>query len=279
MSEGAIILLLGASGPVGQCFLDRTAGQRVRVIAISRRDPARARPHVTWLQHDLERAPADVRAGTLVSFGPLAHALTQVEQGIGLGRVIALSSASTLFKKRSGDRAERRQMAALAQCEEALAQACRERDIVLTLLKPTLIYGGGRDANVSRIAGLVSRLPVVPVAGRGLRAPVHADDLARLAVECVISGPKSAGTWLLAGGETLAYPDMLRRIAAAEGRSIRLLRLPAWLMKVGVRLAHLSGRLADVRPAMIERQTMDLVVDDTPAREQLGWEPRPFRPR
>lgn len=278
MSEAAVILLLGASGPVGRFFLDRTAGQPIRVLAVSRHDPLKAWPHVTWLQHDLERAPADVRAGTLVSFGPLAHALTQVEQGIGLGRVIALSSASTLFKRQSADRAERRQIAALNQCEEALEAACRERDIVLTLLKPTMIYGGGRDANVTRIAGLVSRLPVVPVAGRGQRAPVHADDLARLAVECVISGPRSAGTWLLAGGETLTYPDMLRRVAAAEGRSIRLLRLPHWLLKPAVRAAHLAGRMRDINPAMIERQAMDLVVDDTPAREQLGWNPRPFRP-
>lgn len=277
MSDAAIVLLLGASGPVGQCFLDRTANQRVRVIAISRRNPDRAWPHVTWLQHDLERGPGDVRAGTLVSFGPLAHALSQVEQGIGLGRVIALSSASTLFKKGSSDRAERRRMAAMSQCEEALENACRQRDIVLTLLKPTMIYGE-QDANVNRISGLVSRLPLVPVAGHGLRAPVHADDLARLVVQCVILGPKSAGTWLLAGGETLAYPDMLKRVAAAQGRPIRLLRLPAWLINLAVRSAHLSGRLSDIRPAMIERQRMDLVVDDTPAREKLGWNPRPFRP-
>lgn len=277
MSEGAIILLLGASGPVGQHFLDRTAGQRVRVIAISRRDPATAWPHVTWLQHDLERGPGDVRAGTLVSFGPLAHALSQVEQGIGLGRVIALSSASTLFKKGSSDRAERRRMAALGQCEEALKNACRQRDIVLTLLKPTMIYGG-RDANVNRIAGLASRLPLLPVAGRGLRAPVHADDLARLAVECVILGSKSAGTWRLAGGETLTYPDMLKRVADAQGRNLRRLRLPAWLINLAIRAAHLSGRMTDISPAMIERQRMDLVVDDTLAREKLGWNPRAFWP-
>lgn len=277
MNDAAVILLLGASCPMGRCFLDRTANEQVRVIAISRRDPARAWPHVTWLQHDLERRPADVRAGTLVSFGQLAHTLSQVEQGIGLGRVVALSSASTLFKKHSPDRAERRQMAALVQCEEALARICRERDIVLTLLKPTLIYGGG-DSNVTRLRGLVSRLPFVPYAGRGLRAPVHADDLARLAVECVIAGRKSAGRWLLAGGETLAYGDMIRRVAASEGRSARLLRLPAWLLKPAVRAAHLAGRMTDIRPAMIERQAMDLVVDDTPAREQLGWNPRPFRP-
>lgn len=278
MNEAAVVLVLGASGPVGHCFLERTRDQRIRAIAVSRHVPEQSWPHVTWLQHDLEREPADVRTGALVSFGPLAHALTQVEQGRGLGRVIALSSASTQFKRRSSDRAERRQMAAMLECEKALKHACRERDIVLTLLKPTMIYGDGSDGNVSRIGALVRRLPFVPVAGRGLRAPVHADDLARLTVECLIAGADSAGTWLLAGGEALTYPEMVRRIAAAEGRSVRLLRLPAWLMKHAVRVAHLTGRLGDISPAMIDRQAMDLVVDDMPAREQLGWNPRPFRP-
>jgi len=278
MNEAAVILLLGASGPVGRSFLQRTDGQRVRAIAVSRRDPSRAWPHVTWLRHDLERAPADVRAGTLVSFGPLAHALTQVEQGAGLGRVIAVSSASTLFKQSSPDRGERRQMRALAACEEALAAACQARGIVLTLLKPTLIYDGRDDGNVTRVAGLAQRLPLVPVAGRGLRAPVHADDLARLAVECLIRGERSAGTWLLGGGETLAYPDLVRRVAAARGRAVRIVRLPAFLLAAAVRAAHLFGQVRDITPAMIARQRIDLVVDDTPARERLGWDPRPFRP-
>jgi nucleoside-diphosphate-sugar epimerase len=277
MSDAAVALVLGASGPAGRFFLDRLEGQRVRAIAISRRVPSRAWPHVTWMQHDLERGPADVRTGTLISFGPIAHALSQVEQGAGLGRVIALSSASTLFKKHSPDRRERRQMQAIARCEDALAEACRMRGIALTLLKSTLIYGGGEDS-LDRVAGLSARLPVVPVAGRGLRAPVHADDIARLAVECVISGARSEGTWLIAGGETLAYPDMIRRIAAAAGRQPRLVRVPAWTMKLALRAARLLGRLDDIAPAMIDRQRMDLVVDDTPAREQLGWNPRPFRP-
>lgn len=279
MSDAGIILLLGASGPVGRCFIDRTAGQEVRVIAVSRRNPARSRPHVTWLQHDLENAPADVRAGTLISFGPLAHTLSQVAQGIGLGRVIALSSASTLFKQHSADRAERRRIRALARCEVALADICRERGIVLTLLKPTLTYGGGSESDpVGRLAALAQQRSILPYAGRGLRSPVHVDDLARLAVQCVISGPSSEGSWLLGGAETLTYPELLRRAAASQGRPVRLLRLPAWLMKTLLRGAHLAGRMRDIRPVMIDRQCMDLVVDDTPARERLAWNPRPFRP-
>lgn len=278
MNSGAVILLLGASESAGRYFLDRTEGQRVRVIAISPRNPARTWSHVTWMQHDLENAAADVCAGTLVSFGSLDHVLAQVEQTAGLGRVIALGSADTRFIMHASDRAERHRLAALAECEDALRTACRKRDIVLSLLKPALTYDESRIDGADCTAALETGLSIVPVAGRGLRAPVHADDLARLAVECVISGARSEGTWLLGGGEVLSYPEMLRRIAASRGRGIRPLRLPVRLMKLVLRLAHLIGRMRDVRPAMIERQAVDLVVDDTPAREKLSWNPRPFRP-
>lgn len=278
MSEGPVILLLGASGAVGSRFLERTSDRGVRIIAISRRAPAHAWPHVTWIEHDLERVPADVRAGTLVSLGPIAHALSQIEAVPGIGRVIALSSASTRFKRHSPDRRERRQMAAIDRTEQRLGEVCRQREIGLTLLKTTLIYGGQHDANISRIAALSRRLPLVPVAGDGLRQPVHADDLARLVLDCIVLGGTAAGCWLLGGGETLTYPDMMRRVAAAEGRQARLVRLPAWLMSAALKAAHLAGGLRDITPAMIQRQKMDLVVDDAPARETLAWNPRPFRP-
>ncbi|QKK01726.1 MAG: hypothetical protein HND55_03060 [Pseudomonadota bacterium] len=277
MSEAPVVLLFGASGPAGRAFIERTANQGVRVLAVSRNQPTRSLPHVTWLQHDLSSGPVDVRASTLVSFGPLQFVLDQMDRTPFVGRIVAISTASTRFKRHSPDAGERARMAAIQAAEERLAAVSGQRNIVLTLIKPTLIYGGG-DGNVDRVAELAKRLPWVPVAGHGLRAPVHADDLARLAHACLAVGGASAGTWWLAGGETLAYPDMVRRIAAARGRSVRVVVLPCWLLKIGLRIARLAGRLRDVTPVMIERQRMDLVVDDQPARERLGWNPRPFRP-
>lgn len=277
-NQAAPLLLLGASGPIGAYLLERLAGQGVMIMAVSRRQPARAGDSAIWLQHDMDLGPAAVEASVLVSLGPIRHALAQVEHGHRLGRVIALSSASTLFKTRSPDPAERALMAELIDLEQALEQACAERDIVLTLLKPTMIYGSGQDRNVARIGGLVSRLAVVPYAGRGLRQPVHADDLARLIVDCLKLGRLGAGSFLLGGGETLSYPELLRRVASARGRKLRPIRLPAFLLRLFLHAAHGLGRLNDIRPAMIDRQAMDLVVDDQPARERLNWRPRPFRP-
>lgn len=274
----APLLVFGASGAIGKCLIERLAGQGVSVMAVSRNQPQRSDPHVIWLQQDLDLSPVEAEASALISLGPIRHALDQVQHSPRLGRVVALSSASTRFKTHSPDSAERRLMAELIGIETELTQLCRRRDILLTLLKPTMIYGTADNKNVQRVAGLTRRVPCVPYCGRGLRQPVHADDLARLVVDCLKRGESAAGTWFLAGGESLAYPDMLRRIATSAGQTPRLVRLPAFMLKAMLWLARRAGRLDDIRPAMIDRQRVDLVVDDMPARERLGWNPRPFRP-
>jgi len=233
---------------------------------------------VVGLQHDLDHTPVEVEASALISLGPLQHALDQVRSSRRLGRVVALSSASTRFKTHSPDVAERSLIAGLIEIENELSALCAQRGIVLSLLKPTMIYGSSDNQNVHRIARLGSRLRWLPYSGTGMRQPVHADDLAQVVIECLKRGEMAAGSWLLGGGETLNYPDMLRRIAAASGQTPRAVRVPAFLLKPILRLAHAFGRMRDIRPVMIDRQKIDLVVDNQPAREHLGWNPRAFRP-
>lgn len=247
-------------------------------MAVSRHPPERDSAQAIWLQQDLSEGAAAVEANVLVSLGPIRHALAQVATGRRLGRVIALSSASTYFKSRSSDPAERSLMTDLIGLEQELSEVCKQRDIDLTLLKPTMIYGSDRDQNIARITGLISRLRLVPYCGRGMRQPVHADDLAGLIVNCLKLGRQAGGTFAVGGGESLEYPAMLRRVASARGQTVQLLRLPVWVMTGMLRLAHASGFLEDIRPAMVKRQAMDLVVDDQAARDRLGWRPRPFRP-
>lgn len=278
MGQSPAILVLGASNPVGQYFLARAAGQSdFHLLAVSRRAPAFSAPGLTWLQHDLSQGPVAAMTAVLVSFGPLALAVRQLEATAAIGRVIALSSVSTEFKSDSTDPAERELMAEIRAAETRLIELCQARGARLSLLKSTMIYGG-QDANVSRLAGLAARLPMMPVAGRGLRQPVHADDLAELSLRLLSVNPDSAGTWLLGGGERLDYAAMLQRIAAAHGHPARIVAVPMFVLKSALALAHALGRLRDVRPVMLERQAADLTVDDQPARQHLGWNPRPFRP-
>ena len=276
MSGAAPVLVLGATGAVGGGLVARLTAADVPVLAVSRRAPDRAGPRVTWLQQDLDEGPVRSETSVILGAGPLRHVRRQLEINPRAGRVVALSTAAVLYKRRSPDRIERARVRAVAGEEEALEALCRERHVRLTLLRPTMVYGGNASGAGDRIEGLMVRSRWIPYCGRGLRQPVHADDLADVMLTALRMDV--TGTFSLGGGETLPWPELLRRLAVSRGLSPRLVRVPSVVAGSVLRLAHLAGRARDIRPVMFRRQALDLVVDDTPARERLGWAPRPFRP-
>jgi nucleoside-diphosphate-sugar epimerase len=110
-----------------------------------------------------------------------------------------------------------------------------------------------------------------------LRQPVHVDDLAEAAF-AALQAPMARDAFDLPGGETLPYRDMVRRVLATLQPPPRLHEVPAPLFATAVGLARASGRLGGFGDAALARLRQDLVFDATPAREALGYAPRPFRP-
>ena len=278
----APILLMGPGGPAGHEIIAGLLDAGATVIAVSPSVPEYSRPNLTWMQHDLAREHARVQAHVMVcaDAGALPLAARQARAMPTLRRIVALSSASVVLKRRAADPEMRETVERLLEAEQSLGAVARKRGIELTLLQPTLLYGGRGPSALDGIRSWLARRSWVPVAGTGLRQPVHAVDLAVL-VRQLVAGAEAGSTvetFALGGGETLRYPDFMRRIASGAGVDARLLRLPAWLIVPVLRVAHRLGRFRSVTPAMVARQRMDLVVDDTAARQRLGWNPRPFRP-
>jgi nucleoside-diphosphate-sugar epimerase len=284
----ATVAVTGASSQLGVFLLPRLEAAGFRVMAISRAAPrSGAAPveAVEWLQPDvfLSRGGRDRSAEEpvhLVSCGPLALARKLVQRFHALQRVVAFSSSSVQSKMQSPDRAESRLMATMAEEEKSLADACAERGVPLLLLRPTLIYGCGRDRNVSLLAGLARRTGVIPLARQagGLRQPVHADDLAGLAVRALAADEPVAMVSEACGGTTLTYRDMVQRVAAAVPRRVRLVTLPVGLFSAMVWLVSRLPEWRGLSTEMVRRQNRDLVFDDSGLRRVLGWSPRPFEP-
>jgi nucleoside-diphosphate-sugar epimerase len=175
-------------------------------------------------------------------------------------------------------------MAALRALEAELVTACAERGLPLLVLRPTLIYGCGLDRNVSLLAAFARRFGFIPLAGKagGLRQPVHADDLAELALRALTSAAPLDRVSPVCGGSTLSYREMAQRIANAVPRRARLLTLPAGLLAallpLASRLGGWWGLDIGLNAEMARRQNRDLVFDDTALRQALAWSPRPFAP-
>lgn len=284
----ARLLILGATQGVGQALIAELSkpqwAKDLEVHAVSRQVHTAPARHIIPHQHDLDGGPIAVQADGLISLGPIRYALDHLRSrppNDPMGVAWALSSASTDFKQDSPDDHERELMASILEDEQNLMATCQARGIVYQLYKTTLLYGGG-DRNINRVAALIDRLRWVPVIGRGLRSPVHVEDVAQLIITQWDSWRNRhglmSGTWRLQGGNTLTYPEFLSAIAQGHGLALRRVRLPLGVVRLTLALAHRMGRLTDIKASMLARQRQDLVVDDQSARAQLGWRPRRFSP-
>lgn len=198
---------------------------------------------------------------------------------LGVRRLVAVSSTSRSTKAASPDPSERAVAARLAAAEDAVERWADSHAARVTILRPTLVYDGVRDRNVARIAAFVRRWGWFPLVGEGsgLRQPLHADDLAAACV-AALDAPSPRRFYELAGGETLTYREMVKRIFMAVGRRPRFVPVPRWLVHATLpRVALLPG-VRGISAAAFDRMNQPLVTDAAAAVADLGFAPRRFEP-
>lgn len=247
---------------------------------MSRRPAEASSPGVRWFRVDIEReasalppAPAAIHLAPLWLAPPLLDTLA----GGGLRRLIAFGSTSRFSKERSADARERDVARRLAGAEDEVREACRRHGIAWTIFRPTLIYGGGRDRNLTRIAEWARRLGFVAIAGsgRGLRQPVHADDLAAACLQALRAPATRDREYDLGGASVVSYRQMAEAVCRASGGA-RVFGMPPALLRSAFRAASLLPRYRQVTAAMVDRMEQDLTADLSPARRDFGYAPRAF---
>ena len=265
------LLVTGLSGQLGQAL--RRRGLPAAALALSRQ-PQAAVEGIEWRQGGLEAIDVSEVFDAALSLGPLdAFAAAVADGRVRAGRIVAFGSTSVHVKGDSPDAAEQAVARRLAEAEASLRDACRRRCTPLFLLRPTLVWGMGRDATVSRVVALARRWPLLPLPldAPGLRQPVHALDLADAALAALSADAATAGAYDLPGGERLPFGEMLRRSVRVAAPRCRPVPLPTALLAGSARLLpRLRGPLSRLRA--------DLVFDDAPARAALAWSPLGYRP-
>ena len=163
------LLLFGATGQIGAGVLAAAPRQGWRVWALRHRNTAPPVADTVWFDGDLAIPPlhlpdndlsALVHATGLWLLPPHLDDLCRA----GLRRLVAFSTSSVIGKRDTQNPRERQLVADIAAAEEAVRARCDALGIAWTILRPTLVYGRGRDKNVTAAARLIDRFGVFPVA-------------------------------------------------------------------------------------------------------------------
>jgi UDP-N-acetyl-alpha-D-quinovosamine dehydrogenase len=149
--------------------------------------------------------------------------------------------------------------------ERSLLEVAARSGMEASIVRSPLIYGPGVRANFLRLMRWVDKQRPLPLGAiKNRRSLVNVWNLCDLLTE-LLKNPAAAGTWMVSDGEDLSTPELIRLIALAMDRRVRLLPVPAGLLRF---CGAVVGRKAE-----IARLCGSLVVDIAQTRNQLRWTP------
>jgi uncharacterized protein YbjT (DUF2867 family) len=256
----ARVLVLGASGFVGRSVCARLAAAGFAVRALTR-GPLKSRPLTVIPSLEILEASPHDDAG-------LARALDGMDAVVNLVGILHQSRRESFEKVH-------------AQLPARLARACRAAGVrrlvhvsalhadpggpseylrsrgrgeaalrsegaglAVTVLKPSVIFGRD-DSFLNLFAGLVKPLPVVPLAGAGVRfQPVWVEDVARAVAACLEDARTAGQTYDLCGPQAYPLAEIVRYVARLQGLERIIVPLPGWAAQAqAFVLEHLPGPL------------------------------------
>lgn len=153
------------------------------------------------------------------------------------------------------------------EAEQLLREITAEADMELVILRPVLVYGPGVKGNMQSLVGWIRKglpLPLGRVENR--RSLVSIENLLDFIAISLDHTGAAGEVFLVADGEDLSTPQLIRKLAQAIGVTPRLIPVPMMLLRL---LGQVTGR-----SSAIDRLCGNLQVDISKNRRVLGWTPK-----
>ena len=279
------ILITGASGHTGSRMAAQLAHDGHIVVALSRDAarlaralPADAQPRVTVVISDLLTDTAETIA-TRLPFAPdalialthirLAPQIIALANACGTRRIILTSSTRrfTQFPEET------------ARAVIAGEQQVAESGLEFTVIRPSMIYGGERDNNMTHLVAALRKYPVHPLPSSGQMRwqPVFTWDVVA-AVNAALNRPETTAgkMYTVAGPDPMTYREMVTIMLRAMNRRVWLLPIPIAVIRFACACIAPILRRTPLKPDQIDRLQEDKVFDITDAVRDLGYTPTPF---
>lgn len=164
--------------------------------------------------------------------------------------------------------------------DEYVYMMCKSKNIVLTILRPTMIYGTLADGNIAKFIKMVDTFPVMPVVNHAdyELQPVHYADLGKAYYDVLINEKITGGhDYILSGGEEIKLKDMFDEMGKHLTKEMKYFSVPFPIAYAGACTVYiLSVKRIDLREK-VQRLCEPRVYPHEEATRDFGYCPRSFR--
>jgi UDP-glucose 4-epimerase len=152
------------------------------------------------------------------------------------------------------------------EAEQGLHLIAQQTGMEVVIIRPPLVYGPGVKANFAlMVKWLQQGIPLPLGAIHNSRSLVALDNLVDLIITCIAHPAAANQTLMVSDGEDVSTTELLRRMAAALGLSVRLLPVPQSVIKLSA--------LCIGKANVAHRLFSSLQVDISHTQQLLSWVP------
>lgn len=153
--------------------------------------------------------------------------------------------------------------------EEYLAEWCKKNNVVLGILRPSLLAGKDAPGNLGAMVNGVRRGFYMNIAGgKVIKSILMAEDIARILPLLVEKG----GTYNVCDTCQPSFGELSISVAKQLGKG-KPMNIPYWMAWCMAKVGDLFGSKAPINSYKLEKMTKSLTFSNEKARKELGWEP------
>ena len=153
--------------------------------------------------------------------------------------------------------------------EKYLTEWCKMHDVVLGVLRPSLLAGKNAPGNLGAMVNGVRRGFYMNIAGgKVVKSILMAEDIARIMPALIEKG----GVYNVCDTRRPSFGELSVSVANQLGKR-KPVSIPYWMAWCMAKTGDLLGSKAPINSYKLEKMTKSLTFSNEKARSELGWEP------
>ena len=232
--------------------------------------------HACGKAHVVPKTEAEKKAFFDVNYTGTKH-LCEALKKVGVPKAIVFISTVAVYGCEYGDLITEKHplegktpyAKSKIMAEEYLTEWCKKNNVVLGILRPSLLAGKDAPGNLGAMVNGVRRGFYMNIAGgKVIKSILMAEDIARILPSLVEKG----GTYNVCDTRQPSFGELSVSVAKQLGKG-KPMNIPYWMAWCMAKVGDLLGSKAPINSYKLEKMTKSLTFSNEKARKELGWEP------